>query len=269
MAYSGLAISNIAWPPTELPAALKLARRLGLEGVEIAPYNIFGRWDVADDEIRALRSHIEEAGLVCPALQGILFNVAGAALFDGPESRAILAGQLSRIARMAGLLGASVCVFGAPKQRDPGELSVDQAKETAADFLRRLGPVFAENGATLTFEANARAYSCRFITTTAEAIDFVTYVDAEGIALQIDMGTLFLEGEAPEVLLAAAPLAAHAHVSEPGLQPIGTSGVDHGGVARTLKGSAYGGFLSIEMKAVENWQEAVEKAVRLTREEYL
>lgn len=269
MAYSELAISNIAWPSNELPAGLKLAGRLGLQGVEIAPYNVFGRWDIADDDIRTLRSHIEDAGLVCPALQGILFNVAGAALFGGPESRTVLAEQLARVARMAGLLGASACVFGAPKQRDPGELPMNQARDTAADFLRRLGPVFAENGTTLAFEANARAYSCRFITTTAEAIDFVSYVDAEGIALQIDIGTVFLEGEAPEVLAAAAPLAVHAHISEPGLQPIGTGGVDHSRVARTLKGSAYRGFLSIEMKAVENWQEAVEKAVRLTREEYL
>jgi sugar phosphate isomerase/epimerase len=160
-------------------------------------------------------------------------------------------------------------VFGAPKLRDPGDLPPREARSIAVDFFRRIGPVFAAEGATLAFEPNARHYACRFITTTAEAIDLVKEIDTGGIGLQIDTGTLFLEQEDPQILIRAARHAAHAHVSEPDLAPLGTSGVDHRSVAVALRESGYNGSLSIEMRAVAGWQAAIEQAVALVRETYL
>ncbi len=262
-----LAVSNIAWPGDALPEAIALAVELGLDGIELAPYNLFGGWDVAEDEVRAVRARIEDAGLACPAMQGILFNASGVSLFDSDESRRALGHQLRLVARMAGLLGAEACVFGAPKQRDPGDLPSDQAWTIARDFFRDIGSVFSNEGSSLAIEANARAYACRFLTTTAEAVRFVQDVATPGIGLQIDTGTLFLEAEDPAVLTAAAPIAVHAHVSEPQLQPVGTS--DHGAIAAAFKASGYDGVLSIEMRAVDDWQAAVRHAVAFVRATYL
>lgn len=263
-----LAISNIAWPGDALGHAIDLAVELGLDGIELAPYNLFGGWDVPEHEIRAVRTRIEDAGLVCPALQGILFNAPDVALFDCGDTRRSLAAQLHCVARMAGVLGAKACVFGAPKQRDPGDLPADESWAIARDFFRDIGPVFADRGSALAIEANARAYACRFLTTTAEAVRFVAEVGTPGIGLQIDTGTLFLEGEDPDILNAAAPLAVHAHVSEPQLQPIGSSDLDHSPVAAALKASGYDGVLSIEMRAVDDWQAAVRHAVGFVRNTY-
>lgn len=264
-----LAISNIAWPGDSLPEAIDLAVELGLDGIELAPYNLFGGWDASEDKVRAVRTRIEDAGLVCPAMQGILFNTPGVALFDSDDARRALADQLHVVARMAGLLGAKACVFGAPRQRDPGDLPADEAWAIARDFFRDIGPVFAEQGSSLATEANARAYACRFLTTTAEAVRFVAEVDTPGIGLQIDTGTLFLEGENPAVLTAAVPLAVHAHVSEPQLQPIGSTDLDHRAIADGLRASGYDGMLSVEMRAVDGWQAAVRQAVAFVRTTYL
>lgn len=264
-----LAISNIAWPADALPEAIDLAVQLGLDGIELAPYNVFGGWDVPEDEVRAVRARIEDTGLVCPAMQGILFNAPGVALFDSDDTCRALADQLHLVARMAGLLGAKACVFGAPRQRDPGDLPADEAWAIARDFFREVGPVFAEQDSSLAIEANARAYACRFLTSTAEAVRFVAEVGTPGIGLQIDTGTLFLEGEDPDVLNAAAPLAVHAHVSEPQLQAIGSTDLDHRAIAAGLRASGYEGMLSIEMRAVDDWQTAVRHAVGFVRETYL
>ena len=202
-------------------------------------------------------------------MQGIVYNAPGAHLFASSESREALYRHLVMIAKMAGVLGARACVFGAPKLRDPGDLSPREAGLIAVDFFRRIGPAFAAEGATLTFEPNARHYACRFITTTAEAIDLVEEIDTEGIGLQIDTGTLFLEHEDPQILIRAARHAGHAHVSEPDLAPLGTSGVDHRPVAAALRASGYRGSLSIEMRAAADWQAAIEQAVALVRETYL
>lgn len=264
-----LAISNIAWPGDGLPQAIDLADELGLDGMELAPFNLFGGWDVDEAAVRLVRAQLENAGLTCPALQGILFNAPGVALFESDESRRALADQLRLVARMAGMLGARACVFGAPRQRDPGDLPKEEAWAIARDFFVEIGPLFAREGTSLAIEANARAYACRFLTTTAEAIDFVAAVNTPGIGLQIDTGTLFLEDEDASVLTAASRYAVHAHVSEPKLQPVGSTNLDHSRIAGALKASRYDGVLSIEMRAVDDWQAAVRHAVGFVRSTYL
>lgn len=266
--FEGIAISNIAWPHERLIEALELGRELGVAGIEVAPFNVFGRWDIPNDEVLRLRARIEDYGLACPAIQGILFQAPRVALFEGRESRILLSRQLERVAQIASLLGARACVFGAPGQRNPGPLSYEQATGEARDFFAAIGPRFAERGTALAIEANAKRYGCRFLSTTTEAIEFVRAVDTPGIKLQIDTGTIFLEGEDPSVLLAAAPLAVHAHISEPQLQPLGTYGVDHSSVATQLKLSGYHGFVSVEMRATDDWQTALRRAVTLIREVY-
>ncbi len=204
----------------------------------------------------------------CIALQGILFNAGEAHLFASAERREALYRHLVLVAKMAGRLGAGASVFGAPRLRDPGDLEPAQARAIAVDFLRRIGSVFASEGTRLSFEPNARHYACRFVTTTAEAIDLMKEVNVPGVGLQIDTSTVFLEHEKPEILIQAAPYAAHAHVSEPYLAPIGSSDVDHRPVAEALRRSGYAGSLSIEMKETRDWPQAVRNAVSLTREIY-
>ena len=263
-----LSLSNIGFPAADLDEALPLLQKLGLSGVEIAPYNVWGRWDVSDAEVDLLLHRLEAEGLECPALQGIVYNAGSAHLFASSDSRAALHDHLAVVARIAGRLGARACVFGAPRLRDPGALPEAEARTIAIDFLRGIGPIFAAEGSALAFEPNARQYACRFITTTAEAIDLVREVDAPGIGLQIDTGTIFLEHENPAVLTRAASLAAHAHISEPDLAPIGTSGVQHAPLAAALR-EGYAGSLSIEMKSVPHWRSAIPHAVAVAREFYV
>lgn len=268
MMFSSFGISNIAWPSDRLDDALDRAVAKGLDAIEIAPYWAFGQWDVPDADVDALAARIKARGLRCSALQGILYKADDATLFTSEASRAALAGHLAMIARLAGRLGAKACVFGAPRQRDPGALGASEARAIARSFFRGIGPVFAAEGATLAIEANARHYACRFLTTTAEAVDFVEEVAAAGIGLQIDTGTLFLENEDPAVLTRAARVAAHAHVSEPDLSPLGTGGVDHRPIAAAFAASGYAGSLSIEMKTAEDWRSAFDAAIALVREIY-
>jgi sugar phosphate isomerase/epimerase len=268
MTLRSLGISNLAWPPDAWRDALRLVRESGLDAIEVAPFDFFKTWDADDDAVRALRDEIAGAGMTCAAMQGILYQAPHVHLFTSTEARAALRAHLARVARFAELLGASACVFGAPKLRDPGELPAAQAWDIAVDFFRAVAPVFADYGAAIAFEANARLYGCRFVTTTREAVELVTAVDHPGCGLQIDTGTLFLEHEDPDVLRAAAPLAVHAHVSEPNLAPIGSSGVDHEPIAAALRASGYAGSLSIEMKAVPDWRAAVAGAVTLVRGAY-
>lgn len=263
-----LGVSNIAWPASALTEALELLPSLGLAAIEIAPFNVFGRWDQLRDDAKRLREATAAHGLVCTALQGILYGVPDVALFGSEASRGRLARHLEGVAGLAGVLGATACVFGAPRQRDPGDQSEASARRIAADFFRAIGPTFAEHGSSIGFEANATHYACRFITTTRAAIDFVAEVAAPGFGLQIDTGTIFLEREPAEVLTQAVPFAVHAHVSEPDLQPVGVNGLEHAPLAAALRDGGYAGSLSIEMRSEPDWQTAVARAVAFVQATY-
>ena len=266
MRYVPFGVSNIAWPGAELDEALGLLSKMGCTAVEIAPFNVFQRWDGIDEPAKRLRDRIERHGLVCSALQGILYNVPQVELFTNDGTRVALLRHLESVARLAGTLGAKACVFGAPKQRDPGELPYDKAWAIAVETFRAAGPVFAAFGSALAFEANAGRYGCRFVRTTAEAAKLVAAVNSPGIGLQIDTGTLFLEGENPSVLTQAAPFAVHCHVSEPDLRAPGME--NHDPIAAGLRRSQYAGSLSVEMRLTDDWRVAIPQAIRFVRSAY-
>lgn len=264
------AISNIAWGAEHDGEALDLAAELGFAGIEIAPGKVFGPLDAMDTSApRRYRQELAARGLVVPALQAILFGATDAHLFTSPEARSRLRERLEAVAALAGELEAGACVFGAPKLRDPGEMPADDAWRTAAAFFADLAPRFAERGTSLCFEANPPIYDCRFVTGTLEAIALVEVVGREGFDLQLDMGTVFANAEADEVVERAGGIARHCHVSEPGLAPLGTApSADHARTGRALAASGYGGWISVEMRAVDDRPGAMRRAAALVAEHY-
>lgn len=263
-----LAISNIAFPAGQLDTGLDLLAELNVRAIELAPYNIFGRWDVARRDVDQLRERLDAKGIRCRALQGIVYKAGAAHLFASAGQRQLLSEHLRTIAEMAGALGATACVFGAPQLRDPGDLAPHQAHAIAVAFLRQLGPIFASEGTVLSFEPNSRRYACGFVTNTSEAVDLIRDTDAPGIAVQIDTGTAFLENESPAALASAIPYAVHAHISEPDLLPVGSTDCDHRPYSEALRNGGYRGALSIEMRQVDDWEDALRRAVVFARETY-
>jgi sugar phosphate isomerase/epimerase len=265
-----LSISNIAWPATDDRKALDLAAKLRFDGVELAPGKVFGDLSqIPLGAVHAYRGEVGDRGLSVSALQSLLFGVQDVHLFESAASRERMASHLKRIAEIAGALGARACVFGSPTLRDPGTLSLDTACKIAEEFLHTIAPDYAAQGVELCFEANPRLYQCKFATHTEEAFNLVERVNAPGIALQLDTGTMFINGESPEVIRQVERRIGHFHVSEPNLAPIGTAGVDHTGIAAAVKSSAYSSWVSVEMKAVNDWCGAMERAYNLVRSTYV
>jgi D-psicose/D-tagatose/L-ribulose 3-epimerase len=259
-----LSISNIAWPAEADAEALILLARLGFDGIELAPSKVFGDISaISLQTVRAYRRQVEDQGLAICALQAILFGVQGAHLFESTLSRQRMADHLRRIAEVAATLGARACVFGSPALRDPGNLVPEKALAIAEAFFRAIAGDYAAQEVELCFEANPSFYQCRFVTHTREAMDLVKRVNAPGFGLQLDTGTIFINGEDPGVIREVESQIRHFHISEPALVPVGTAGVDHLAVAIALCGSIYTDWISIEMRAVEDWRGAVLQAHHL------
>jgi D-psicose/D-tagatose/L-ribulose 3-epimerase len=262
-----VSISNLAWPQDSDAEALDSVARIGFAGVELMPYKIFGSWSVPAQTIAAYRRAANDRGLLIPALQGITFGAAGLHLFGSDAQRGNLANHLAKVADLAADLGATMCVFGAPSLRDPGNLAPEQAFDIAVNFFSKVAEHFAARKACLCFEPNPARYGCRFVTTTAEAACLVRAVGHQGFGLQLDAGTIIINGET-EHLPDQVGVARHFHASEPDLVPLGGAEAHHMAIGKILDSAGYSGWRSVEMKPASDWRSALARSSQIMRKYY-
>jgi sugar phosphate isomerase/epimerase len=266
-----LAVSNIAWDASDDDAVARLLVREGVSGIELAPT----KWrdapfDARADDIVGLRARWEDRGLPIVALQSLLFGRPELQLLAGDRERAALLDHLRRAADFAAAVGARALVFGSPKNRIRGVLSIDEAMLVARDTFRVLAAYARERGVVFCIEANPPEYGCDFITRTAEAVDLCRLVDDPAVRVNADLGGMVLSGEDPaESIARAAPFVAHVHASEPHLGEL-SGGAPHERAASSLVSMEYSGWISIEMRAAPSNEQraAVERAVRVAKRIY-
>ncbi len=247
-----IAISNIAWSAEEEPAVATLMHDLGVTGVEVAPGKIGPRpADLSDDALRRYRAFWNHRGIEIVAMQALLFNTEGLAIFGNELTRRVMGDYLARIIRLGGMLGAKALVFGSPKNRLVGKLSRREIESIAVPFFREMGAVAADNDTCLCIEPNPPDYGADWITTAREAEEFVELVDQRGFGLHLDAGALHMQNEGPVEIRLAGNRIRHFHASEPNLAPLQPgSEVPHADYARTLRDIGYPRWVSVEMRQV-------------------
>jgi len=258
-----LAVSNIAWDEPEHSQVLELLRSRSVSGIEVAPTKLWPDWQGADRRAaeRASRDFTSQ-GFSVPALQAILFARPDLKVFGSAEQRRQLLAHIGLVASIAGGFGAQVLVFGSPKNRDRGSLSMEQALSQAVEFFTEAGEVCAAAGVRLCIEPNPKAYACNFITGWREAEELVRRIAHPGIGLHLDTGCIHMAGDDPiEAIMQCADITAHFHISEPGLADLSAPAVDHASVGRALVDSGYRGWVSIEMRRSEHPLQSIAEAV--------
>ena len=267
-----LAVSNIAWPAELEADAADLLQRLGVRGVEIAPTMV---WDAplqaSDAEIARYRQSWTDRGIEIVALQALLFGRPDLTLFGTEDGRKQALLYLSGMIRLSAHLGASVLVFGSPRNRRRDALDDAEAGRLAISFFGELGRRASDLGVTFCIEPNPVAYDCDFITTSAQAIELVRDAGTAGFGLHLDAAAMTLSDEPIEEALGRSqPWCRHFHISEPHLQPIGKGGVNHQLFGTTLRRLGYPHWLSIEMRVrnADSCLADVANAVREARASY-
>ena len=266
-----LAVSSLAWDPSEDEAVRAVLVRRGVAAIELAPLRYWPSVSVVTAQTLAdYRARWADAGISIVALQGILFGMPDLQLFGSSAQQAALEGHLVGMGTLAAALGAEVVVFGAPKNRLRGVLSEEAAIAAAAPLLRRVAGTIHALGVTLCIEPNPARYGGDFVRTIAEGIRLVEVVSHPGLALHLDAGAAAVNGETDEQFVHAARSARHYHISEVDLVPVGSGTVDHRHLGGLLKQSGYGHWLSIEMRSIALGLQAssVERAVDIALTAY-
>ena len=267
-----LAISNIAWPVEEDESIARLLQEQGVEGIEIAPTKWWPQPLAATpSEIADRRRFWESRGVAIIAAQALLFGKSDFQLFGTAAVQQEMQDYLKGIIDLCASLGAKPLVFGSPKNRRRGDLSLDKANAAAREFFLPLADHAAKRGACISMEANPPYYSADYVTTVADAIELVRSVNHPGFRLQIDTACMGYVGDESGTLTAeVAPLIAHFHASEPNLAELGTGGVPHQQFADTLAQIGYDGWISIEMRAAEPFSiDAIDRAIAVAKRTYV
>jgi D-psicose/D-tagatose/L-ribulose 3-epimerase len=249
-----LCVSNIAWAADQEKAAADILREHDIDYAEVAPTKY---WPApcapTADELDRCQQFWTQQNVPIQAMQSLLFGLPHLSIFQ-PEVAGETRDYLIRILQIGAALGAKRFVFGSPKNRDRGQLTVSEANCQATDFFQPIAEIADELGVIFCLEPNPTVYQCNFMTNTAEALAVVDAIDHPGIGLHLDSGIMCLNDESVEAALAAAgSRLKHFHVSHPQLAAVVDGGpVDHARIAGALRANGYSGMASVEMRSAQN-----------------
>jgi len=264
-----LSVSNIAWPAECDREAFTTISGHGIGALEVAPTRIWPQWEGMTVEAAGLLFDLlRSQSLQVSSMQSILFQKQYQ-LFGSETDRSDMFDHLRRCADIAARLEAQHLVFGAPKNRDRGSLSEEDALEVAAEFFAKVGSYFASLGVCLGFEANPPQYSCNFASNSALAAKLVRRVNSPGFRLHLDSACMQLAGDDPAATIREnADILCHFHVSEPFLGGFESPVVPHEIIAGALREVDYCGWVALEMRASDQPLPSLDTAVQFLRNTY-
>lgn len=267
-----LSISNIAWETEEDVSIAHVLREESVNAIDIAPGKYFpDPAKTSDSALRHVRDMWKERGVEIVGMQALLFGTQGLNLFGDEATQDRMLDHLEAVCRIGDGVGARRLVFGSPKNRDRGQLKDAEVQTRAIDFFRRAGERAQRWNVILCLEPNPAVYGCNFMTHTLEAADLVRQIQHSAIRLQLDTGTLALNGEAPEAtVLAVRDCVGHIHASDPHLATLGGCEDHHRVCAQALAKHLPGSLVTIEMVAskTEPHAQAIRRAVRFAKSLY-
>lgn len=269
-----LAVSNIAWTNGEEAAAAEKLRELGISHVEIAPTKTWkDPTQITTEEARAYVQWWAHYGITVSAFQSMLFARPDLKIFEGAENREETKAYMRKFLRLAGMMGAKKLVFGSPKNRQRGDMSLKEADQIAHDFFGDLGEEASRNDVVLCIEPNAPQYNCDYITTAAEGATLVRSVNSKGFRLHLDTACMSLAADdLARSIEENQDILEHFHISSPMLNVVEAGmNINHAAAAKALKGVGYDKLISIEMRPGDEGTNTgrIEKAIKFAQKTYL
>lgn len=265
-----ISISNIAWDRDQDSAVADLLGKHGVHHIDVAHSKYFPvPSDASDTSVDNVRKWWTERGVRITGMQALMFGTQGLNVFADQCVQQQLLEHLRHVFRIAAGLGAGRLVFGSPRNRDRGDLSVEAANQIGAAFFHQAGDLAQAAGVVLCLEPNPEHYGANFMTTTESTAEVVTLTGHPHIQMQLDTGAVFMNGEEPTHLLPRyAPIIGHIHLSEPNLAELGSMTSHHDPLAALIGKHLRSRPLAIEMLPPNDGIAGIERALVFALEQY-
>ena len=248
-----LSISNIAWPAEWDSEIFEEMKKLGFEGLEIAPTRIFQLHPYEDlQRVKQWHETISSKFLIS-SMQSILYGMKEN-IFNGNKEFNNVLEYTKKAIKFAEIINCKNLVFGCPKNRN-GSIG---KKNIALKFFRAVGNYALKHNTVVAIEAVPQIYNTDFLNTTKDALNFVKETDCKGIRLNFDLGTSMANGENLSIINNnSINFVNHIHISELGLKKIEKRTL-HADLINLLKTLEYNRFISIEMAQQKHKSDVIE-----------
>jgi sugar phosphate isomerase/epimerase len=246
-----LGICNELFEGWNFAETCRTVKRLGYDGLEIAPFTLAPRiTDLSLNRRKDLRSIVEDAGLVTIGLHWLLAKTEGFYLTTPEEpTRRATGDYLIALAEATRDLGGSLMVLGSPKQRDllPG-VTLAQANDYAVEVFERILPEIAACEVDLCLEPLAPSET-NFLNTCDQAEALIARVGHPNLKLHMDVKAQSSEAgrTVPKLIAEHASKAGHFHAQDVNLKGPGMGEVDFGPILKALVASGYDRWVSVEV----------------------
>ena len=252
-----LSISNIAWSKENDEEMYEYISKAKFDAIEIAPTRIIEQNPYTHlEEAKKFAQNLKEKyNLNISSMQSIWFGKQEK-IFNSPEERKELIKYSKSAIDFAKAIECKNLVFGCPKNRVINDINKEY--QIALDFFSEIGDYAKINNVKFSIEPNPTIYNTNFITKTEEAFDIVKKINNEGIAVNLDIGTMIQNNENIDILQNNIKYINHVHISEPNLEYIESRKL-HIKIIELLNNNNYNGYISIEMKNQNNIEKVKEK----------
>jgi sugar phosphate isomerase/epimerase len=181
-------------------------------------------------------------------------------IFSDSNQRGLLLEYTKSAIDFAVMIGCDNLVFGSPKSR----VMRDKTDNIIAkDFFAEIGDYSFKKKVYFALEAVPVIYGTNFLNSTKEAIDFVSDVKSEGLSVNLDIGTLIINGEDVKFSDDELRLISHIHISEPHLAPL-IKRKEHIELRDILRSFQYDRYVSLEMSTPRDFEDLIKSSKYLS-----
>ena len=231
----------------------RLVSAAGYTGIEIAPFTLVreGIRELGAEQRQTMVNVMNQHGLTCAGLHWLLAPPPPGLHITTPDKavRERTVAYLHDLIDFCGDLGGPVMVFGSPRQRNAGDLTVPEAKKYMAEGLAAVADHARDRDVKILIESLDRSQT-DVVNTLAEAVEMVKGIGHPAIQTMFDFHNTPDETASFEELLRTyQEYIYHVHVQEMDGRYLGTgTGAEaYVGAFRTLKELGYDGWISLEV----------------------
>jgi sugar phosphate isomerase/epimerase len=248
-----IAMCNEVVRELDFAAQCALAKGLGYDGLEIAPFTLSDTPHLLPAARRAeLRKIAEDHGSAITGLHYLLLAPEGLSITspDGAVRTTRTIAVMRALIELCADLGGKVLVHGSPKQRTiaPGQRR-DDALDHARECFAAIASDAEQAGVTYCIEPLAPP-EAELINTVEEAAAIVEEIGSPSVRTMIDTCAAGRSERTPisELIGRWLPTGkvAHIHLNDPNRRAPGQGDLRFGPILAALKAHRYGGICSIE-----------------------
>jgi len=115
-----------------------------------------------------------------------------------------------------------------------------------------------------------KIYNSNFLTDSSDTADFIRLIGNNHFKMQLDIGSMIINKESPELVIKYSDLYGHINLSEPFLKPIDINNADHYKFSKLINTYLSSDFITIEMltKGVSDPINKIESSIKIAKDFY-